>query len=501
MIEFSRLGNMGRCGNILFQVATCLSLAKKYGVECVFPVWPYSDYFDLDIKIGRLNAPKVDEPGFEYHPEFWDSLNWKNDMDIVGYLQNYKQFPDFKLEFKEGFKNSVLEKFGKPDIGMHVRRGDYVGNPNYVNLPPSYYFNALEKLDWRNRKVTVFTDDIPYCQLHYGCFENVEVSKSNEMEALCLMSMCDALVVANSSFSFWGAYLSNARIIRPSEHFAGNLLKRCDIREYYPETWEIQDVNEKIDLRDTTFTIPVFHDHKDRLENLTLVYDYLLKHFDTNIIIGQNKGDSLRRADCEFMRFDYEDFWRTKMLNQLAIAAKTPFIANWDADVLATPGQILESVQRLRNGADVVYPYGGRFARVQRNWLPKLRGLDLGILVNAKFPMLRPFDRDSKGGAVFFNRESFFLGGGENEKFIAFGPEDAERYERFTKLGFNVQRVDGNLYHVDHFCGIQSGTKHKHITSNRDEWHSVAAMSADALREYVQTWESFRTFAQIIEQK
>ena len=49
----------------------------------------------------------------------------------------------------------------------------------------------------------------------------------------------------------------------------------------------------------------------------------------------------------------------------------------------------------------------------------------------------------------------------ENEFMISYGPEDIDRFERFTKLGFNIKRISGILYHLDHHIGVNSSDQNK----------------------------------------
>lgn len=180
----------------------------------------------------------------------------------------------------------------------------------------------------------------------------------------------------------------------------------------------------------------------------------------------------------------------------MAIAADTPFIANWDADVIIPPMQIYLSVLRLKEGQDMVFPYDGRFARLPRElWFkPIEKLLDIGAIgdTEPKGKRGRPVPESSVGGAVFFNKESFIDGGMENEYMISFGPEDCERNDRFTKLGFKIasqnDRVIGCLYHIDHWCGPDSSVRNPFFKANHEELEKVRAMSADQLRKYVDTW-------------
>src|SRR5690606_35950519 len=142
-------------------------------------------------------------------------------------------------------------------------------------------------------------------------------------------------------------------------------------------------------------------------------------------------------------------------------------------DVIIPPLQLYEAVKAIRDGADVVYPYDGRFARVPRSYYHNIfQKKDIGVCVG-KFKGTGENDKLSVGGAVLFNRQSYFDGGGENERFISFGPEDRERYYRFTTLGYDVRRVPGRLFHIDHWRGKNSSMKNPFYNDGAMEWQLV----------------------------
>jgi hypothetical protein len=180
------------------------------------------------------------------------------------------------------------------------------------------------------------------------------------------------------------------------------------------------------------------------------------------------------------------------MLNDMARMAETPFVANWDCDVAIVPLQLWKAVKALRDGADMVYPYDGRFARVPRlPWFAAVsKSLDLGIFRDTEFKGKngKPLPTSSVGGAIFFNLESFIAGGMENEKMISFGPEDWERNFRFKILGYKVERTPGALYHFDHFCGPTSSTRNPYFKRNHKELDEIRLLDRKGVEEYVSTW-------------
>ena len=505
MISVKR--TIGGLGNILFQLAFVIAQGHKRGIQVGFTPFKYSHYFQ-----GNFSAPAlphmhpVKEPAFHFTPEFYDGLDWSTDMDFSGYYyQSFKYWQGsedvirqqfaFTPEFAATVKAKYSHVFEKPVIAIHVRRGDYVGNPNYENLPIRYYLSALEKHypNWRENNLLIFSDNKDYVQLHFGALGNAYFADGNEIEDLAAMSMCQKFIVANSSFSFWGAWLSGSKeVVRPTKHFAGGLLERCDIKDFYPTEW-ISHEAERLDLTDVTFTIPVSWDSIDRQKNLELILAMLVRDFNASIIVMEQQNNKFEWVSeyVDYYRFESPLFHRTKMLNQLAQLCTTEFFVNYDADVLFPPAAILQAVHLLRQGCDMVLPYSGRFVRMPRkDWYKRINeSKDIGVTASHKFQAIRRGDMQSAGGAVFFNRQSFFKGGGENENLISFAPDDACRLHRFTTLGFDVQRVNGSCYHVEHQCLLNSGTCHPLIQANRDEWHKVAAMGKTELIEYIKTWE------------
>lgn len=496
IISFSSLWKKGRLGNCLFQIAGTLGLAEKYNAEAVFPDWPFEQYFKDPLPHGEMQSMEVKEKHFHYHD--WQL---KNSCNINGYLQSEKYFPKkLPFEFKDEFINPLKEReeFKKETIAISVRRGDYVNNPLYYQIPMWWYISALSKEfpHWRDCNIIIFSDDIDYCKIHFECLPNVYFPNGSEIEDLAMLTLCDNHILANSTFSWWGAYLSKSKkVVHCGKLMEGWLGDQSDIRDFYPERWTLHE-GQKPDLNDCTFTIPVFYDHIDRKKNLELSVCLIQQSFDTKIIVGEQGGKQFEYMSeyCQYHNFSgMQYFHRTKMLNDMAMIAETPIISNWDCDIILPPFQIWLTVEAIRKGAEMVFPYDGRFARMPRgNWFCKLEdSLDIGIVGNTKLTGKHgnPVPVSSVGGAVFFDKDSFIEGGMENEKMISFGPEDCERNDRFKTLGFKVERVGGCLYHMDHYVGVNSSTSNPFFRANHAEIDKIRKMNADELRNYVDTWE------------
>lgn len=128
------------------------------------------------------------------------------------YVQDPKYFDDFKDDIRMLYGDGI----GKIDkIGIHVRRGDYVNNPFYVDLTKtSYYYNAMQLFPGEH--FMVFSDDIEWCKQH-AVFKNCSFSEGHdEVKDMNILASCKGIIMANSSFSWWAAYIGKAeKIIAP----------------------------------------------------------------------------------------------------------------------------------------------------------------------------------------------------------------------------------------------------------------------------------------------
>jgi hypothetical protein len=137
-------------------------------------------------------------------------------MKIDGYFQSEKFFINNKDEIIEMFTHKetiskLKQEYGdilSNSVSIHFRRGDYVGIGEALEL--DYYDFALQCLyeDYPVDHVLIFSDDIDWCKknIHYDKAKFITGNK--DYECMYLMSLCTNNIVANSSFSWWGAYLN-----------------------------------------------------------------------------------------------------------------------------------------------------------------------------------------------------------------------------------------------------------------------------------------------------
>ncbi|MDP3996382.1 MAG: alpha-1,2-fucosyltransferase [bacterium] len=282
---------MGGLGNQMFQYATARRVAKVNKAELKLDLSFFSGggnstvrSFSLDkFNITGDNASKKDirrfkiykksniryfrfiynrmvadssiyitEKGFGFNPHV---LELKDDVYMDGYWQSEKYFKDIEETIRREFTlkeippemSQRIEEIASSDsVSIHIRRGDYVSNPellkNYGLCSAEYYNKAVNEIGkkYPNPKFYVFSDDTDWVKnnLH---FLNSPVFASDfslsDFEEMILMTKCKSNIIANSSFSWWGAWLNenaNKTVIAPKKWFLDKTTEPADI---IPHSW------------------------------------------------------------------------------------------------------------------------------------------------------------------------------------------------------------------------------------------------------------------------
>lgn len=270
MIGFNILGQLGRLGNQMFQFAALKGISKNRGFGYCIPDHSnnldYGGYYrhelqgcfkmsGFDGKYGYVNGDTVQLEQYHFCQELLDEC--PDNCTLVGYFESEKYFKHVEGEIRNiyQFKDEIVEsclnygqKFlNENPVAITVRRGDFLV-PHNVNKHKvctiDYYKQALKKFN--NRPILLFSDDIEWCK-NQNVFTSREcnfVENNSKIykgySDLCLMSMCEDFIMANSTFSWWGAWLSknkNKKVIAPKEWF-GLELRHNILDDQLPETWE-----------------------------------------------------------------------------------------------------------------------------------------------------------------------------------------------------------------------------------------------------------------------
>lgn len=188
------------------------------------------------------------EPRFSFSPEI---LKIKGDAYLEGYWQTEKYFQDvedvirreftLKKEFSIEDKEITKEIKNSNAVSLHIRRGDYVANASTSKFHGicglEYYANAVgiigEKV--KNPVIYIFSDDIEWVKKNLKIDYPVRYVSDGilkDYEELMLMSYCKHNIIANSSFSWWGAWLNNYPekiVIAPRQWFADQSVDTSDV--------------------------------------------------------------------------------------------------------------------------------------------------------------------------------------------------------------------------------------------------------------------------------
>jgi hypothetical protein len=283
MLAFNELGNNGRLGNQMFQYAALRGIASAKGYDWCIP--PYgirrvdnyslANCFQLEsVKptnlyvLDRGFAPVVIEKQFHFDKELLELC--PNDVSIHGFFQTEKYFAHIRDEIRKDFTfhddlsipvKGFLGELKDP-IFLHVRRGD----PNLVDArgfewsytkcsdqhppqPIEYYEKALALFP-EDQEVVVVSDS-PEWVLEQELFKPDRFYVSTPEEKypdgsytpyvdLCIMANCKGGIIANSSLSWWGAWLQNGvgKIVAPKMWF-GPAYADKDTSDLYCEGWEV----------------------------------------------------------------------------------------------------------------------------------------------------------------------------------------------------------------------------------------------------------------------
>jgi hypothetical protein len=257
---------LGGIGNQMFQYAFLIALRENFHQEVLmdtklFKTYPFHNGFELD-RVFNITAREAtkDETAKVYHRYFLDNFNISKiyrkfpikpctqideptdrhfmpelflnvgNAYYIGYWQDRNYFSEFSEFIKKefSFKNDLdshnYDVYNRllqtNSVSIHVRRGDYLNDPIYKGIcGVDYYESAIKMImngSLENQVFVIFSNDIQWCKKYIfplidSCNECLIVDWNKGRDSykdMQLMSACKANIIANSSFSYWGAYLN-----------------------------------------------------------------------------------------------------------------------------------------------------------------------------------------------------------------------------------------------------------------------------------------------------
>jgi len=284
---------MGGLGNQLFQIFTTIALSIELKDKYMFPnnicggarTRTYWDTILKELKRNIITAPltslrlpvyKEDEFKYNKIPLSPNIVNKNGGIILYGYYQSYKYFEKeykkitnyIKLDEQRKMvrdKYFVDAEYSSPKncvISLHFRMGDYINlQKSHPILDTKYYIKSIGlilnklkiKSDDKDRRVTILyfnekedTIDVlkkieliksEYSFIEFKCADSE--SELEDWQQILLMSCCQHNIIANSSFSWWGAYFNNnpQKIVCYPDKWFGENLKSNDVSDMCPKTW------------------------------------------------------------------------------------------------------------------------------------------------------------------------------------------------------------------------------------------------------------------------
>ena len=283
----------GGLGNQMFQYAAGRALAKSLGTTLSLDLSFFSQQslsvtprdfelgcfnieeniidssYSIFLKLAKklpflfniLNQRVLVERGVDFMSDFFKTCDGTR---LIGYWQSYKYFADindtlfdefqprssFCLENEEFAHQLAVDNHS---IALHIRCGDYLNlssATNYHgNLTLSYYQDAINFIHKHDEfaKIIIFSDDIDWCKIHFKDLQNVFFAPSptsaKPWEDMVLMSLCRGNIIANSSYSWWSAWLGDIRygindrqVIAPNRWFSQQSFCASD---RFPPHWKL----------------------------------------------------------------------------------------------------------------------------------------------------------------------------------------------------------------------------------------------------------------------
>jgi len=279
-ISYNKLGSNGRLGNQMFQYASLRGIANYNQYQWMIPPPDYNhkdnyglfDTFEMKHckpeNLGFNDAMSVTEKthGFD------DSMFYCTDgVNIDGYLQTEDYFVHIADQIREDFTfrkdylepcKEYIDSLASSPIFIHIRQSDNIGREEYHPILPLSFFESALEFWSPDTPCFVFTDDLEWCKKQ-SLFKNDRfifndnperyeyqtIDGTGQMQNtllpqvdLCLMSLCTGAIIANSSFSWWGAWLQGDRgkVIAPDpEKWYGSAMSHLDTSMMVPARWQI----------------------------------------------------------------------------------------------------------------------------------------------------------------------------------------------------------------------------------------------------------------------
>ena len=277
---------VGGLGNQMFQYAVARTTALRLGASLKLDLrkllahnhraYGLGDFALSEVDLIREGTLAADPPRFIQQLPRWLTgsrffcektfsydariLSVRTPIELHGYFQSERYFAaqtaqlraDFKLKASLADEIDRLAKAlipAEPSVALHVRRGDYttpVESAFHGLLGQDYYERAMKIVRERcgvTPLVCVFTDDPAWVRGNLTLPANTQIISEHTqspLQDLILMSRCTHHIIANSSFSWWGAWLNPSPdkiVVMPKQWFSPEIMRTFDVKDLRPAAW------------------------------------------------------------------------------------------------------------------------------------------------------------------------------------------------------------------------------------------------------------------------
>jgi hypothetical protein len=218
-------------------------VALDHGDGYGFPRWEYERRFTLNgcFHDTLPEGPLYREPSFSYTP-----IPYAPSLRLEGFFQSEKYFighADYVRRVLTPLGWSPREDL-KRTASLHVRRGDYLQlQEKHPIIPMSWYDKTIELL--RNegvQKFLVFSDDLRWCRLQEWPVDVTVIGDLSVLQQFSLTMACHHHILANSTFSWWSAWLDpkpEKVVIAPAAWFGEGYAAECPTGDLFPSGWAV----------------------------------------------------------------------------------------------------------------------------------------------------------------------------------------------------------------------------------------------------------------------
>ncbi len=273
----------GGLGNQMFQYAAALALTKELDTSLNLNITEFEHYklrdymlecytLDKSVTISKSQRPKflnkllnkLPHPNLFVESHFhYDTAfpNLKDGTTLQGYFQSEKYFSNIEKSIRQNFslKNPLTKNSAKTKkliidtpvpVSLHLRRGDYVSDAKTQSThgctSQNFYIRSIDiitKIYGAKAKFFIFSDDPEYAKSAFSFCKNkyiVEGNNDKPYEDMYLMSCCEHNILANSSFSWWGAWLNENKqkiVIAPRQWFSRKTILEKSTADLFPDGW------------------------------------------------------------------------------------------------------------------------------------------------------------------------------------------------------------------------------------------------------------------------